>query len=133
MGKVNIMGINFKNGESLNVGSVRRINYSGVNDYILKSEDLEILDKIDTADGSTAFCTDTCDLYILHMGEWVKLGEKSTESTAQTQSVNLSPLSISREELTSSSGLNETEISDNLTVEPIVESLTGNTSSEELI
>lgn len=71
--KNDIMGINFKDGESPNVGSVRRTNYSGVNDYILNSADLEILDKIDTADGSTAFCVDTKELYILHIGEWVKL------------------------------------------------------------
>jgi hypothetical protein len=73
--KTDVMGINFKDGESPDVGSVRRTNYSGVNDYILKSEDLEILDKIDTAEGSTAFCTDTAELYILHMGEWVLIGE----------------------------------------------------------
>ena len=119
-------------------GSIRltKSRYNGVNEYILKSSDVSKLDSItNAADGSTALCTDTADLYILHMGEWVKFGEVSeenTESTAQTQSVNLSPLNVSREELTGSSGLNEPEISDSLTVEPIAENLTDDTSSEEL-
>ena len=42
---------------------------------ILKSTDLIKLDSITNAtDGSTALCTDTGDLYILHIGEWVKFG-----------------------------------------------------------
>ena len=120
-------------------GSIRltKSRYNGVNEYILKSSDVSKLDSItNAADGSTAICTDTADLYILHMGEWVKFGEEneeSTENTVQTQSVNLSPLNVSREELMESSGLNESELPDSLTVEPITESLTSNTSGEELI
>lgn len=74
MGKVNIMGINLKDGEPLDIGSIRRTNYIGVNDYILKSTDVGKLDKIDTGEGSTALCTDTGELYVLHVGEWVKFG-----------------------------------------------------------
>lgn len=134
--QVIIMGMIFDSDNVPDFGSIRmtKSRYNGVNDYILKSTDLIKLDSItNAADGSTALCVDTADLYILLMGDWLKFGEENTESTAQTQSVNLSPLNISREELTGSSGLNEPEISDSLTVEPITESLTSDTSSEELI
>lgn len=44
-----------------------------VRDYILKSADIAKLDEINNAgEGSVAYCTDTGDLYMLHMGEWVK-------------------------------------------------------------
>lgn len=102
-----IMGMVFTDVEPPDFGSIRctdlkgGANFKGKNQYILKSTDISKLDLItNAADGSTAICVDTADLYILHMGEWVKLGEESTENTAQTQSVNLSPLNISREELT---------------------------------
>ena len=134
--QVIIMGMLFDSENVPDFGSIRmtKSRYNGVNDYILKSTDLIKLDSITNAtDGSTALCVDTADLYILLMGDWLKFGEENTESTAQTQSVNLSPLNISREELTGSSGLNEPENSDSLTVEPITESLTSDTSSEELI
>ena len=134
--QVIIMGMIFDSDNVPDFGSIRmtKSRYNGVNDYILKSTDLIKLDSItNAADGSTAICVDTADLYILLMGDWLKFGEENTESTAQTQSVNLSPLNISREELTGSSGLNEPEISDSLTVEPIAENLTDDTSSEELI
>ena len=117
-------------------GSIRltKSRYNGVNEYILKSTDVSKLDSItNAADGSTAICVDTADLYILLMGDWLKFGEESTENTVQTQSVNLSPLNVSREKLTGSSGLNDPEISDSLTVEPIAENLTDDTSGEELI
>ena len=46
-----------------------------IREYILKSSDVSKLDSItNAADGSTAFCVDTADLYILHIGEWVKFG-----------------------------------------------------------
>lgn len=116
-------------------GSIRltKSRYNGVNEYILKSTDVSKLDSItNAADGSTAICVDTADLYILLMGDWLKFGEESTENTVQTQSVNLSPLNVSREELMESSGLNESELPDSLTVEPTTENLTDDTSSEEL-
>ena len=128
MATIIIMGMIFDSDNVPDFGSIRmtKSRYNGVNDYILKSTDLIKLDSITNAtDGSTALCTDTADFYILHMGEWVKLGEENTENTAQTQSVNLSPLNINREELTESSGLNKSELPDSLTVEPITESLTG--------
>lgn len=135
-----IMGMVFTDVEPPDFGSIRctdlkgGANFKGKNQYILKSTDVNKLDSItNAADGSTALCVDTADLYILLMGDWVKFGsEENTESTAQTQSVNLSPLNVSREELMESSGLNESELPDSLTVEPITESLTSNTSGEEL-
>ena len=133
------MGMVFNDVEPPDFGSIRctdlkgGANFKGKNQYILKSTDVNKLDLItNAAEGSTAICVDTADLYILHMGEWVKLGEQSTENTAQTQSVNLSPLNISREELTGSESLNESELPDSLTVEPTTENLTDDTSSEEL-
>ena len=126
--QVIIMGMIFDSDNVPDFGSIRmtKSRYNGVNDYILKSTDLIKLDSItNAADGSTALCVDTADLYILLMGDWLKFGEENTESTAQTQSVNLSPLNINREELTESSGLNKSELPDSLTVEPITESLTG--------
>ena len=59
-------------------GSIRltKSRYNGVNEYILKSTDVSKLDSItNAADGSTAFCVNTKELYILHIGEWVKLNE----------------------------------------------------------
>ena len=47
--------------------------YYNIKEYILKSTDLEKLKLIgDAEDGSTAWCTDTQELYILHLGEWIK-------------------------------------------------------------
>lgn len=60
------------------LGSIRQTgaNARNVKEYILNSADAEKLSKIDNAaDGSTAFCVDTSELYILHMHEWVKIGE----------------------------------------------------------
>ena len=133
--QVIVMGMIFDEGSVPDFGSIRMTaqRYNNVNNYILFSADISKLDDItNAAEGSTAICVDTADLYILLMGDWLKFGEENTESTVQTQSVNLSPLNISREELTGSSGLNEPEISDSLTVEPIAENLTDDTSSEEL-
>lgn len=123
-----VMGMIFDSENVPDFGSIRMTaqRHNNVNDYITLSTDISKLDSItNAADGSTALCTDTGDLYILHVGEWVKLGGENTESTGQTQSVNLSPVDISREELTGSSGLNKSELPDSLTVEPITESLTG--------
>ncbi len=45
-------------------------------EYILKSSDVDKLQLIsDAADGSNAFCLDTNELYVLHMGEWIKVGD----------------------------------------------------------
>jgi len=75
--QVIIMGMIFDEGSVPDFGSIRmtKSRYNGVNDYILKSTDLIKLDSItNAADGSTALCTDTGDLYILHIGEWVNFG-----------------------------------------------------------
>ena len=76
-----IMGMVFNDVEPPDFGSIRctdlkgGANFKGKNQYILKSTDVNKLDSItNAADGSTAICVDTSDLYILHMGEWVKLG-----------------------------------------------------------
>ena len=75
--QVIIMGMIFDSDSVPDFGSIRmtKSRYNGVNDYILKSTDLIKLDSITNAtDGSTALCTDTGDLYILHIGEWVNFG-----------------------------------------------------------
>ena len=124
-----VMGMTFEAGSVPDFGSIRMTaqRHNNVNDYIVLSTDISKLNEItNAAEGSTALCTDTGDLYILHVGEWVKFGEASeenTENTAQTQSVNLSPLNSNSEELTENSGLSESELPDSLTVEPITENL----------
>lgn len=140
MAQVYVMGMIFDENNVPDFGSIRctdlrgGANFKGKNQYILKSTDVSKLDLITNAsDGSTAICTDTADLYILHMDEWVKFGEENEESTEntenQTQSLNVSPLNINRGELTVDRSSND--ISDNLTVEP-TENLTDDTSGEEL-
>lgn len=76
-----IMGMVFNDVEPPDFGSIcctdlkGGANFKGKNEYILKSTDISKLDLItNAADGSTALCTDTGDLYILHIGEWVKFG-----------------------------------------------------------
>lgn len=57
------------------LGSIRQVGnrFYNIKEYILKSVDLDKLKLINNAeDGSTAWCTDTQELYILHLGEWVK-------------------------------------------------------------
>lgn len=141
MSKVIKLGMGFDENSVPDFGTIRctdlrgGANFKGKNQYILKSTDVSKLDLITNAsDGSTAICTDTADLYILHMDEWIKFGEGNEESTenteTQTQSLNVSPLNINRGELTVDRGSND--ISDSLTVEPIAESLTDDTSCEEL-
>ena len=70
--QVIVMGMLFDSENVPDFGSIRmtKSRYNGVNDYILKSTDLIKLDSIT----STALCTDTGDLYILHIGEWVNFG-----------------------------------------------------------
>lgn len=135
-----VMGMTFEAGSVPDFGSIRLTvqRHSNINDYIVLSADISKLDDItNAAEGSTALCTDTGDLYILHVGAWVKLGgasEENTENTAQTQSVNLSPLNSNNEELTENRGLNESELPDKSTVETITENLTGDKNlNEELL
>lgn len=77
MTTVTLMGMIFSSDNVPDFGSTRltKKRYNNVNDYILKSADLSKLALItNAAEGSTALCTDTGDLYILHVGEWVKIG-----------------------------------------------------------
>lgn len=75
-----VMGMTFEAGSVPDFGSIRMTvqRHNNVNDYIVLSADISKLDSITNAvDGSTALCTDTGDLYILHVGEWVKFGGDS--------------------------------------------------------
>lgn len=72
-----VMGMEFPENAVPDFGSIRMTckRHTNVNDYIVLSTDISKLDGItNAAEGSTALCTDTGDLYILHLGEWVKLG-----------------------------------------------------------
>ena len=84
MAQIYVMGMIFDENNVPDFGSIRctdlrgGANFKGKNQYILKSTDVSKLDLITNAsDGSTAICTDTADLYILHMDEWVKFGEEN--------------------------------------------------------
>lgn len=84
MSQVIVMNMIFDEGSVPDFGSIRGTkliggeSFKGKNEYILKSTDVSKLDLITNAsDGSTALCTDTGDLYILHVGEWVKFGGDS--------------------------------------------------------
>lgn len=78
---INIMGMTFEVGREPNFGSIRRTisRYNNRNEYLLKFEDVEKLNLLvqynGAYDGSTAYCSDTADLYLLHMGEWIKVGD----------------------------------------------------------
>ena len=82
MGIINIMGMDFEVGTQPDFGSIRMTSHrrsgKSKNEYLLKSADVSKLDLITNAtDGSTAYCTDTGDLYLLHLGEWSKVGDDS--------------------------------------------------------
>ena len=76
-----IMGMEFETGKEPDFGSIRRTSssYNGKNEYLLKSTDVDKLDLIvehkGASDGSTALCSDTGELYLLHLGEWRKWGD----------------------------------------------------------
>lgn len=72
-----VMGMIFDSGSVPDFGSIRLTaqRHNNINDYITLSADVSKLNEItNAAEGSTALCTDTGDLYILHVGEWAKLG-----------------------------------------------------------
>lgn len=57
------------------LGSIRQVGnrFYNIKEYILKSADVDKLKLLtDANDGSKAWCTDTKELYILHLGEWIK-------------------------------------------------------------
>ena len=142
---IRIMGMEFNSDNVPDFGSIRMTKQrdNHVNDYIFLSTDLSKLSLItNAAEGSTALATDTGDLYILHMGIWSILGGESEESTtnaAQVQNLSMSPLNITRGELTGGVNLeDETEIkseaeeSEEPEVEEAEESEVENTTVEEL-
>lgn len=72
-----VMGMTFEADSVPDFGSIRMTaqRHNNINDYIALSSDISKLALItNAAEGSTALCTDTGDLYILHVGEWVKIG-----------------------------------------------------------
>ena len=72
-----VMGMTFDSESVPDFGSIRMTaqRYNNVNDYIVLSTDISKLTFItNAAEGSTALCTDTGDLFILHVGDWVKFG-----------------------------------------------------------
>ena len=57
------------------LGSIRQVGnrFYNIKEYILQSTDVDKLKLLTNAeDGSTAWCTDTQELYMLHMNEWIK-------------------------------------------------------------
>lgn len=102
------LGMKFDENSVPNFGSIRMTHQRGnnVNDYIFKVEDLSKLSLItNAAEGSTALASDTADIYILHVGEWVKLGGEDA-----TRTLSMSPLNINRAEITSDIGESTAEI-----------------------
>ena len=94
MANVIIMGMVFDESEAPDFGSVYcsklrgGATFKGVNEYGLNAEDVEKLDGItNAAPGSTAFCVDTCDLYVLMNDAWAKVGGDESDS----RSLNISP------------------------------------------
>ena len=60
------------------LGSIRFTGYGQRNkkEYILKSEDVSKLALLEGAmNGSTAYCVDTSELYVLHDVTWYKQGD----------------------------------------------------------
>ena len=62
------------------IGSIRLTGYEQMNkkEYTLLSEDADRLDEVVTenvGNGSTAYCVDTRELYVLHLGTWYKQGD----------------------------------------------------------
>ena len=67
-----VAGDIYNDGEAINLGSIELIK-NGTREFLLKSSDVDKLNAIkNIPDGSRAWCTDTHELYILHLGEWIK-------------------------------------------------------------
>ena len=76
-----IMGMVFDSADVPDFGSIYcskllgGATFTGVNEYGLKAEDVAKLDLItNAACGSTAFCVDTTDIYVLMNTGWEKVG-----------------------------------------------------------
>lgn len=71
-----IMGMTFKADEAPDFGSIRLTapEQCHIKSYILNSEDVPKLELITNAgEGSVAFCVDTNELYIKHLGRWSEI------------------------------------------------------------
>ena len=70
---VAIMGMTFEKDKAPDFGSSRLTTpeQARVKSYILNTEDVPKLELITNAgDGSLAYCVDTAELYIKHIGKW---------------------------------------------------------------
>lgn len=147
---VNVMGMEFNENSVPDFGSIYATKitsgaFKGVNEYGLNETDAAKLDLItNAAPGSTALCDDTGEIYRLTKSGWVRFGESAastSNSTANTSSLNLSPLNLNRDELTGSVDLHEAETADDEEIstpdvvidEPITRDLTGSTDGEDVI
>ena len=82
------MGMVFTQGDQPDFGSIycSRLRggatHKGVNEYGLKSADVAKLDLItNAAFGSTAFCVDTTDIYVLMNTGWQLVGDTAAAAT----------------------------------------------------
>ena len=121
MGKVIRMGMVFDEGSVPDFGSIYAVDlrHNGVNEYGgSDTDDVSKLDLItNAAPGSTCLFSNG-DIYRLELDGWTKSGEEDEEtaaSSASPASLNLTPMSINRNDL-----MNDTEeMPEELTVEPI--------------
>lgn len=115
--KVIIMGMTFDAGSVPNFGSlygvkIRAGDIKAVNDYAGETEsDADKLDNItNAAPGSTCLFSNG-SLYRLELSGWKKFGESGTaQTTASTNSLNLSPLNIGRNVLLDNADVQENEL-----------------------
>lgn len=126
MANIIIMGMVFDSSDVPDFGSIfcskllGGATFKGVNEYGLKSADVEKLDLItNAACGSTAFCVDTTDIYVLMNTGWEKVGDTGEE---QASTLNLSPnltptFTPSLETINTSQALDLAEITAEITEE----------------
>lgn len=119
--KVIVMGMTFDESSVPDFGSIYAVDlrHNGVNEYGgSDTDDVSKLDLItNAAPGSTCLFSNG-DIYRLELDGWTKFGEEDEEtaaSSASPASLNLTPMSINRNDL-----INDTEeMPEELTVEPI--------------
>ena len=67
-----IAGEVYNDNDTVNLGSIE-LKKHDAREYLLESTDVDNLNAIKNAtDGSTAWCTDTHELYVKHNGKWIK-------------------------------------------------------------
>ncbi len=121
------MQINHADGETLpDYGSLYLVKFNEltrVNDYGGGNiEDVENLDLITNAAAGSTCLFSNGDIYRLELDGWAKFGEEETAATsnsANPESLNLSPLSIDRDALTSESNYDDRP--EELTFEPVID------------